>query len=158
MNSPFPGMDPYLEGRWSDVHVSLIAHMGEVLQPRLPSELRAIAQERLLTRHEEMHAWQTELAFSGVVRAAAYAGPLIDRFIHIIDVTNEGRLVTAIEVPNPWNLSPGPLRRIYESRLHSYLERQANLVELTLLRRNPTGAHRGSVSRAYGIRIHRGWN
>jgi hypothetical protein len=25
MKSPFPGMDPYLESRWSDVHPKLIA-------------------------------------------------------------------------------------------------------------------------------------
>lgn len=29
--SPFPGMDPYLEARWSDVHSKLIAFIGEAL-------------------------------------------------------------------------------------------------------------------------------
>ena len=39
--SPFPGMDPYLESRWSDVHVKLIGFIGEALQPLLPPALRA---------------------------------------------------------------------------------------------------------------------
>src|SRR5215218_6812870 len=48
MNSPFPGMDPYLESRWSDVHATLIALIKEVLQPSLPRALRARSEERVL--------------------------------------------------------------------------------------------------------------
>ncbi|HZK82825.1 MAG TPA: DUF4058 family protein [Humisphaera sp.] len=46
--SPFPGMDPYLEQRWSDVHVKLIGFVGEAIQPLLPRALRARAEERIL--------------------------------------------------------------------------------------------------------------
>ena len=48
MKSPFPGMDPYLESRWSDVHSALIIAIREALQPRLPSNLRARSEERVL--------------------------------------------------------------------------------------------------------------
>src|SRR5436309_1976850 len=34
MRSPFPGMDPYLESRWSDVHASFIHFTKAVLQPQ----------------------------------------------------------------------------------------------------------------------------
>src|SRR5687768_7071500 len=48
MPSPFPGMDPYLEARWSDVHSKLIAYIGEALQPGLLPDLRARSDERVL--------------------------------------------------------------------------------------------------------------
>ena len=34
--SPFPGMDPYLEARWSDVHAALCPAIRAALQPLLP--------------------------------------------------------------------------------------------------------------------------
>jgi hypothetical protein len=36
MGSPFPGMDPYLEQHWGDVHASLIIDGRDQLQQRLP--------------------------------------------------------------------------------------------------------------------------
>lgn len=33
MKSPFPGMDPYLEARWSDVHAKLIGFIGLLRYP-----------------------------------------------------------------------------------------------------------------------------
>jgi hypothetical protein len=47
MNSPFPGMDPYLEQYWREVHVRLIAYAGDSLQERLPAGLRARIEERV---------------------------------------------------------------------------------------------------------------
>jgi hypothetical protein len=47
MKSPFPGMDPYLERHWGDIHQSAITYIRDSLQPRLPSDLRARTQERV---------------------------------------------------------------------------------------------------------------
>jgi hypothetical protein len=41
MPSPFPGMDPYLEDHWRDVHTSLIIYIRDALQDVMPSALRA---------------------------------------------------------------------------------------------------------------------
>ncbi len=41
MKSPFPGLDPYLEASWSDVHQRLITYAPDQLASQLPSELRA---------------------------------------------------------------------------------------------------------------------
>ncbi|MBY0523528.1 MAG: DUF4058 family protein [Gemmataceae bacterium] len=41
MPSPFPGMDPYLESHWGDVHTKLVTYSGDQLQPQLRS--RAVA-------------------------------------------------------------------------------------------------------------------
>src|SRR5438132_6084887 len=48
MPSPFPGMDPYLEAHWRDVHASLIIYARDALQGVLPGSLRARAEERVL--------------------------------------------------------------------------------------------------------------
>src|SRR4051794_38884233 len=48
MPSPFPGMDPYLEARWSDVHAALCPAIRAALQPLLPPGLRARAIEDVL--------------------------------------------------------------------------------------------------------------
>jgi hypothetical protein len=57
MQSPFPGMDPYLERHWGDVHQALVTYIRDQLQAALPSDLRARMQERVYVeapgvRHE----------------------------------------------------------------------------------------------------------
>jgi hypothetical protein len=39
MASPFPGMDPYLERYWRDVHHRLVTYGCDQLQSRLPDDL-----------------------------------------------------------------------------------------------------------------------
>src|SRR3954452_4981557 len=48
MPSPFPGMDPYLEAHWRDVHARLVIYASEALQGVLPSGLRARVEECVL--------------------------------------------------------------------------------------------------------------
>ena len=50
--SPFPGMDPYMEASWSDVHTKLLAYLGEALQPTLPPALRARNEEAVWIQEE----------------------------------------------------------------------------------------------------------
>src|SRR5262249_46901068 len=47
MKSPFPGMDPYLERHWGDVHQALVTYIRDQLQASLPEGLRARMQERV---------------------------------------------------------------------------------------------------------------
>jgi hypothetical protein len=47
MNSPFPGMDPYLERYWGDVHHAFVTYVRDWIQSRLPGDLRARMQERV---------------------------------------------------------------------------------------------------------------
>ncbi len=53
MKSPFPGMDPYLEPYWSDVHVTLIAAIKRNLQPMMPDGLVARAEEQVMPEGDE---------------------------------------------------------------------------------------------------------
>ena len=48
MKSPFPGMDPYLELRWSDVHSSLAIYGRDALNRQLPTGLLARSDERAI--------------------------------------------------------------------------------------------------------------
>src|SRR5437762_947009 len=56
MPSPFPGMDPYLERRWRDVHQKLVIYIGDTLQPTLPADLVTRAEERVYVQSEEYSA------------------------------------------------------------------------------------------------------
>lgn len=49
MNSPFPGMDPYLERHWEDVHTRLIGYIADELQPQLSDDLIARMEEKVYT-------------------------------------------------------------------------------------------------------------
>ena len=53
MSGPFPGMDPYLERHWRDVHTRLIAYGADALQEQLPVNLVARVEERVYIEVEE---------------------------------------------------------------------------------------------------------
>lgn len=45
MPSPFPGMDPFLEDHWGDVHTSLTTYVRDQIRPQLPPDLRVRVEE-----------------------------------------------------------------------------------------------------------------
>ena len=45
--NPFPGMNPYLERHWGDIHHSLIQYARDQLSEQLPDALRARVEERV---------------------------------------------------------------------------------------------------------------
>ena len=49
MKSPFPGMDPYLEaqGRWRDLHTSMITYCRDALNEVLPENYIAQIEEQI---------------------------------------------------------------------------------------------------------------
>ena len=50
--NPFPGMNPYLEGRWGDFHASFIAYLRDAIQVGLPGDLRARMQQRVFVESD----------------------------------------------------------------------------------------------------------
>src|SRR6516162_10263588 len=52
MKSPFPGMDPYLEQRWRDVHHNIITFAQGALNEALPDGLIARVEERVFLEPE----------------------------------------------------------------------------------------------------------
>ena len=156
MRSPFPGMDPYLERYWGDVHTALCTEIRTELQPQLrPRGLRARATEdvRLLDeaggtpRPVEPDilvvevgpaAWQATVV-AGVatiepVFVRELPSAVTARWVEIIDVTEGSRVVTVVEVLSPGNKAAGDLNRRYRQKLKRYVDGSANLVEIDLLR------------------------
>jgi len=54
ITSPFPGMDPYLEAHWGDVHHSLIQYSRDFLQGTLPEDLLARVEERVYLEQDDV--------------------------------------------------------------------------------------------------------
>ena len=117
MKSPFPGMDPYLEMRWRDVHASLMVYGSEQLNEQLPSDLQALVEENVGIADDncadEVHPF---------------------RMIEVVDNNAGGRLVTAIEVLSPATKVGQSGREAYLRKRHEYLEAGVNLVEIDLIR------------------------
>jgi hypothetical protein len=159
MPSPFPGMDPYLERHWGDVHHNLITYARDALHPRLPRDLRARVEERVevalplseprfivpdlrvLERKSKPGRKSTPANHSSV----AVAEPLIvvthervnEGFIEIRDVASGNRIVTVIEVLSLSNKLPGIDREKYLQKREELLNGAVSLVEIDFLR---TGA------------------
>ena len=155
-DSPFPGMDPYLQRRWGDVHSTLVPFIKESLQETLPAGLRARSEEDVLLedeRGEPLHQWyRPDVAVvgllppdapgaeagtesqAGVVVVELPSEPEVDRWVQVIDTTAGNRVVTAVEVLSPSNKRAGPLNRLYRRKLKDYARGGVNVVEVDLLR------------------------
>src|SRR5207244_3235598 len=128
MKSPFPGMDPYLEQHWRDVHASLIIYIRDQLQPNLPADLLARVEERVFVESEEGEGRSmypdvrvVEHGRGGAApppgeSAVAVAEPLLihvsdepatETFLEILDVGSGNRVVTVVEVVSVSNKLAG---------------------------------------------------
>ncbi len=154
MPSPFPGMDPYLERYWLDVHQRLIIYASDLLQPRLPTGLRARVQERVFVETEEgrsrtlypdVHV--VEMPTPGpsrkVEEGIAVAQPLVvhvehepirQGFIQIIESGSGGRVITLIEFLSPSNKISGDGQRLYLKKRAEAMAAGTNVVEIDLTR------------------------
>ena len=124
MPSPFPGMDPYLEGpRWLGLHNQLVPEIARQLSPKLLPRYYAETTERFLYAEPDDIAISTPIYSDVSIRtldatepaetpAVAVAGPIqvtavmpevIPHYaVEIRDVANR-QLVTAIELLSPAN-------------------------------------------------------
>lgn len=157
MPSPFPGMDPYLERYWREVHKRLVIYAGDQLQERLPPQLGARVEERVIleqesgavrdiypdiyvVEHQRPAVDTQEAAPSAVVEEKPLRITLLkerrtEGYIEIVDVASGNRLVTTIEFLNPTNKLPGDDRRQYRQKQRKVKRAGANLVEIDLTRR-----------------------
>ena len=155
MPSPFPGMDPYLEQFWRDIHARSIIYAADQLQAHLPPDLRARVEERVVVEPALGTARSVYPDIRVVERgrgrattrvaesAPAVAEPLIiyasdesitESFIEIIDVGSGRRVVTVIEVLSLANKLPGEGQELYRRKQRELRDGQVNLVEIDLLR------------------------
>jgi hypothetical protein len=153
MKSPFPGMDPYLERHWEDVHTRLIGYIADALQPQLSEDLVARMEEKVYVEDgsetrlrkpdvrvvEFPTPWQPD---SGTTATAILDEPLLlepvsdpirQRSVLIYDSVGQ-RIITAIEILSPWNKSPGKAVTAYLEKRDKYVKSEMNLVEIDLIR------------------------
>ena len=160
MPSPFPGMDPWLEGSlWSSVHAQLSVEIVRQIAPRIRPRYIALIAERFVydapddvavtttaslypdvsVAHPEVHgaspgaesvAWDV----APLRLATAFPESIPHVSIEIRDV-RERQLVCAIEVLSPTNKKKGPGRKEYTAKRRRVLRSSAHLMEIDLLRR-----------------------
>jgi hypothetical protein len=154
--SPFPGMDPYLEWYWGDVHASLATYAKDALNERLPAGLVARMQERVYIEsplgegrgfYPDVHVVErsrrrsTAPAGSGASVSVAEpeilhlsAAQVTEPYIEIRDAKTDGRVVTTIEVVSETNKRTKVGRKKYLQKQREVLRSETNLVEIDLLR------------------------
>ncbi len=152
MKSPFPGMDPYLEAHWRDVHTRMMNHICDQIQDQLPPDLIARIEESVSidsddesrTIAPDVRVFQDfeDAAFGPQSASVAIAEPLLvleevpqtARHVRILDLSSGERVVTAIEVLSPTNKLTTAGREEYRRKQCDYLNANVNLVEIDLLR------------------------
>lgn len=152
MKSPFPGMDPYLESRWGDVHVSLLTYISDRIQGQLASDLvariadppTAVSPSVInanLADDDERGFGEASDNFTDSISTGA-SKPLlvfdepvrIPRHIQILNANGDGSVVTVIEVLCQSNKLTRRGRWNYYRRQDHCLSADINLVEIDLLR------------------------
>lgn len=173
MPSPFPGMDPYLEAHWGDVHATLIVYAREQLQKQLPNDLRARVEERVFvefddqesrTVYPDVRIYERPRARdqfdSSSTGGTAVAEPLVihrktepvtETYIEIREAGSGGRVITVIELVSLSNKQPGEGRTLYLKKQAELVAAGVNSVEIDLLRRgnHVTAAPAELLPRAY---------
>ena len=163
--NPLPGMNPWLEEYWGDVHSMITSYARDSLQPTLPDSLVARVEEYVTVSAEDadgpftrnvspdVRISRTSSSTSDVgdpenattatldppmtepVLVRRSGEPLTLRRIRILDTAAGGRVVTAIEFLSPANKCSDKGRAQYLRKQKEFLEGGVNLVEIDLIRR-----------------------
>lgn len=157
MPSPFPGMDPYLEGDgWTSFHASLAIEIARQLTHRIRPKYVAVPQRRFdIVDESDDGTVAIERIYPDVgvasetasgqrfaghqsTGAACVLETVIEEtaphtWVEIRDVLGR-TLVTTIEILSPWN-KRGQGRVEYLERRGKLLHSSSHLVEIDLLRR-----------------------
>jgi Protein of unknown function (DUF4058) len=149
MPSPFPGMDPWLEGEetFPDLHLRFVTSLQEQLNTVLPQEYVARIRVREWVDHPQResyfvvpragHTIPSALAGLAVVAERRYEESLEEPYLEILSAKGK-RLVTAVEVISLTNKRAGEQgRKTYTDKQEEYWQSGVNLVEVDLLRRGP---------------------
>ena len=155
MKSPFPGMDPFLERHWQDVHSRFMVYASTQLNEQLPAELLARVEESLAVETDDGRTRVVYPDISVVEHPTSFAGlqsepagvAIADPFevplptaappqrrLEIIDSGSGNRIVTVIELLSPVNKTMPAGRAAYRKKQSEYIQGMVNLVEIDLLR------------------------
>lgn len=139
MPSPFPGMDPYLEGYlWPDVHTALASKIRQQLTPRLRPKYAARLEVYLAEDpfpdseigilYPDVEVLETPQRQASLSVLQAVRVRLID--VEIRDTANN-RLVTSLEILSPVNKREPELTTYRQKRQQLY-RANVHLFELDL--------------------------
>lgn len=158
MRSPFPGVDPYLEAHWGDIHTRLMVYVSNQLNSQLPDDLQARVEESLAITEDDgtkrtVYSDVRVVEDTGMSAAESAAAPAIStvevaqpyvvrledepatlRHLEIVDTRGGGRLVTAIAILSPANKVGPHGQLLYIRKQREYVNAKVNLVEIDLIR------------------------
>ncbi len=163
MPSPFPGMDPYLEGSlWTSVHTALAVEIARQLNRRLSTRYVALTTRRFVMETPEeseivigeiypdiavtkretkrvRHRWDDRAP----LRMATLIDPIPHVTVEIRDI-EQRQLVTVIEILSPTN-KRGDGYTEYLDRRDRILRSTTHLIEVDLLRKGRRVPMRGKL-------------
>ena len=160
MPSPFPGMDPFIEGyEWEDFHAEFITSLRAALVPSLRPDYLVRAEKRVYVEHSDDDDARRIRPDLTIVRpttrsstsrrrtaagSAAVLEPVECTFLGPVDVSEKylvirrlgsSEVVTVIELLSPGNKRHGSEGQAeYLSKKDEVLQSRTNLVEIDLLR------------------------
>lgn len=162
--NPFPGMNPYLESYWGDVHTRLTTYACDQIQSQLPGGLRARIEEYVAVESDddwdggrsdrgarfapdvaitERPSASPPSAQSLAVMSPATTRVIVPtqlepktlRTIQIVDPYSGNRVVTSIEFLSPANKRSSAGRAQYFAKQQRLMDGKVNVVEIDLIRR-----------------------
>jgi hypothetical protein len=158
MKSPFPGMDPYVESSWNDIHGGLVTYIRDELNALLPEPYRATMQKRVIVSDlrepvsgvrfpdvavlkwpsgagtataTAVHSQHLRVPLFGTI---AYSDPIEEYSVEIIDAASGSKVITAIEMLSPDNKRPGNGMNEFREKQKEYREAGVNRCDIDLLR------------------------
>lgn len=161
--NPFPGMNPWLESHWGDVQPSLTTYARDAIQRQLPADLHARVEEYLSVDGPNGDQNERHRRIAPDIHIAPSSGPtgfatssestsvgLVDdlnepirtrrrhesevlRYIEILDLKANRRVVTAIEFLSPANKTASGGKQ-YVQKQNELINGDVSLVEIDLLR------------------------
>jgi len=152
VKNPFPGMNPWLESFWRDVHATLLVYARDQLNAELPPGLVARVDERLAVEADQKKArvyvpdvavtesWdrpmgpvlgQAALGVAAAEPTVVDFGQEVLRHLEIVD--SRVHIITAIEALSPSNKEEASARLDWKGKRLDYLRGGINLVEIDLL-------------------------
>src|SRR4051812_26102551 len=160
---PFPGVDPWLQSVWGNVHTTVSTYVRDLLNEQLAPGLIAVTRQRVFIENSvgadrsvymDVHVIQHQRPSAGGAGGVAVAPPpgtsdepivlempgdvFEQPYIEIIDVQSGGTVVTVIEIVSPSNKRAGEGRDLYEQKQAEVVASSASLVEIDL-----TSGYRG---------------
>lgn len=158
--NPLPGMNPWLEAYWGDIHTRLTTYSCDAIQRQLPPDLQARVEEYLSVCEPDEESRKlrriapdvqvieqpgiakptdgglavAELVADEPLRVRRRSPPQTLRYIQIVDLKANRRVVTAIEFISMANKASTAGRKQYLAKQSEFIDAAVNLVEIDLLR------------------------